>query len=238
MVLRKSGRFFCAHLSGNRGGQPASYMMGGIALMMLLLGGCVAQQADLKQTEKTLQQRIKQSNDELAQTRARQSQEISSLREQELPQLRGDLEKAMHQAQDLQAKQEDLKHRSAQLEQQTKKLEQLAAKMETDSTTRYAWVQKSIDNQDAKVAARLDEISKAMDASMAVLKRDIVEAVQRTNEGLGKRVDAKLDEQQKGQVDSQHRLDQVSQKFTQFNLALTGFKGALSGLNDRLGQEE
>ena len=35
------------------------------------LNGCVAQQADLKQTEKNLQQRIKQSNDELAQTRRR-----------------------------------------------------------------------------------------------------------------------------------------------------------------------
>jgi tol-pal system protein YbgF len=205
---------------------------------IMLLSGCVAQQADLKQTEKTLQQRIRQSNDELAQTRARQSQEISSLREQELPQLRGDLERALHQAQELQAKQEDLKHRSAQLEQQTKKLEQLAAKMEADSTTRYAWVQKSLDNQDAKVAARLDEISKAMDASMAALKKDIVEVVQRTNEGLGKRVDTKLDEQQKGFVENQHRLDQVSQKFTQFNQALTGFKDALTGLNERIGQEE
>ncbi len=209
-----------------------------IVALTALLSGCVAQQADLKQTEKTLQQRIKQSSDELAQARARQSQEISTLREQELPQLRGDLERALHQAQELQAKQEDLKHRSAQLEQQTRKLEQLAAKMEADSTTRYAWVQKSLDNQDAKVAARLDEITKAMDASMAALKKDIVDVVQRTNEGLGKRVDQKLDEQQKGLIENQHRLDQVSQKFTQFNQALTGFREALTSLNDRVAQEE
>lgn len=209
-----------------------------IVALTALLSGCVAQQADLKQTEKTLQQRIKQSSDELAQARARQSQEISTLREQELPQLRGDLERALHQAQELQAKQEDLKHRSAQLEQQTRKLEQLAAKMEADSTTRYVWVQKSLDNQDAKVAARLDEITKAMDASMAALKKDIVDVVQRTNEGLGKRVDQKLDEQQKGLIESQHRLDQVSQKFTQFNQALTGFREALTSLNDRVAQEE
>jgi tol-pal system protein YbgF len=124
------------------------------------------------------------------------------------------------------------------LEQTTKKLEQLATKMDADSTTRYAWVQKSLDNQDAKVAARLDEISKAMEAAMAALKRDIIEVVQRTNEGLAKRVDMKLDEQQKGLVENQHRLDQVSQKFTQFNQALTGFREALTGLNDRVGQEE
>jgi tol-pal system protein YbgF len=209
-----------------------------IVVLFAFLSGCVAQQADLKQTERNLQQRMKQQDDQLSQARARQGQEISTLREQELPQLRGDLEKALHQARELQAKQEDLKHRSAQLEQQTKKLEQLAAKMDADSTTRHAWVQKSLDNQDAKVAARLDEITKAMESAMAALKKDIVEIVQRTNEGLAKRVDAKLDEQQKSVIESHHRLDQVSQKFTQFNQALTGFKEALTGLNDRAGQSE
>lgn len=113
----------------------------------LLASGCVAQQADLKQTEKSLQQRIKQSSEESAQTRARQSQEISSLREQELPQLRGELERALHQAQELQGKQEDIKQRASQLEQrsiqieqQTKKLEQLAGKIETESSDRKSVV--------------------------------------------------------------------------------------------------
>lgn len=200
----------------------------------LFLPGCLAQQADLKQTERQLQQKIKQSNEELVQSRARQGQELASLRDQELPQLRGELEKALHQAQELQAKQEDFKHRSAQLEQQTKKLEQTAAKLDADNTTRYAWIQKSLDTQDAKVNARLDELSKTMD----VLKKDVVEAIQRTNEALAKRVDLKLDEQQKGLADDHARIEQVSQKFAQFNQALTGFKEALTGLNDRLNQEE
>src|SRR5262245_10771428 len=139
-----------------------------------LATGCLAQQADLKQTEKQLQQKIKQQDEQLSQARARQSQELSTLREQELPQLRGDLEKAQHQAQELQAKQDDLKQRSTHLEQQTKKLEQLATKLDTDSTTRYTWVQKTLDTQDAKVNARLDELSKSMDA----LKKEIVDAMQ------------------------------------------------------------
>ncbi|HEX5545401.1 MAG TPA: hypothetical protein VFX10_07875, partial [Nitrospira sp.] len=129
----------------------------GIAVCGLLLQGCVAQQSDLKKAEKDLQQ-------QLSQTRARQSQEISTLREHELPQLRGELEKALHQARELQNKQEDFKHRSVQLEQQTKKLEQLAAKLETDSSTRYLWMQKSFETQDVKVSARLDELSKTMEA--------------------------------------------------------------------------
>ncbi len=42
------------------------------------LSGCVAQQSDLKQTEKVLQQRIKQQDDQLSQTRARQSRNCPS----------------------------------------------------------------------------------------------------------------------------------------------------------------
>ncbi|MBH0193058.1 MAG: hypothetical protein HP492_15125, partial [Nitrospira sp.] len=116
-----------------------------IVVLFAFLTGCVAQQADLLQTEKVLQQRIKQQDEQLSQTRARQSQEISTLRDQDLPHLRGELERALNQTQDIQAKQEDLKHRLAQLEQHTKKLEQLTAKMDTDNTTRHAWVQKSLD---------------------------------------------------------------------------------------------
>ena len=209
-----------------------------ILVLFAFLTGCVAQQADLLQTEKALQQRIKQQDDQLSQTRARQSQEISTLRDQDLPHLRGELERAVYQAQDLQAKQEDLKHRLAQLEQHTKKLEQLTAKMDTDNTTRHAWVQKSLDNQDAKLTSKLDEFSKSMDQAVGTLKRDIVDVVQRTNDTLSKRVDAKLDEQQKGLSETQHHVSQVSEKFSQFNQALTGFREALVGLNERVEQQE
>jgi len=202
-------------------------MLLGLVVGCLLLPGCVAQQSDLKKAEKDLQQ-------QLSQTRARQNQEISTLREHELPQLRGELDKALHQARELQSKQEDFKHRSAQLEQQTKKLEQLAAKLESDSSTRYLWMQKSFETQDAKVSARLDELSKAMEN----LKKEVIDVVQRTNEGLAKRVDVKLEGHQKELTEHQNKIEQSSQKFTQFNQALTGFREALTGLNDRVGEQE
>jgi len=202
-------------------------LLPGVVMIGLILPGCVAQQSDLKRTEKDFK-------NQLSQTSAKQSHELSTLREQELPQLRGELEKALHLAKDLQARQDDFKHRSAQLEQQTKKLEQLATKLETDSSTRYLWVQKSFETQDAKVSARLDEISKAMEA----LRKDVIEVVQRTNESLTKRVDAKLDEQRRESAETRSRIEQVSQKFAQFNQALTGFREALSGLNDRVGAGE
>ena len=215
------------------------------AICALLSTGCLAQQADLKQTEKNLQQRIKQSSDESAQTRARQSQEISVLREQELPQLRGELERALHQAQELQAKQEDIKQRSAQLEQQTKRLEQLAGKLEADSTTRYNQARESLNAQDVKnkqerdqlrmdVNTRLDDVSRQME----VIRKEIIEVVQKTNSGLAKSLDARLEEQHKALVDNQARTEQLSVKFAQFSQSLTAFRDSLTGLSERVSQEE
>ncbi|SPP65825.1 putative Tol-Pal system protein YbgF (Modular protein) [Nitrospira lenta] len=210
-----------------------------LVMLFTLLSGCVAQQADLKQTERTLQQKLKQQDDQFSQTRARQSQEISTLREQDLPQLRGELEKARHQAEDLQSKQEDLKHRSAQLEQQTKKLEQLAAKLEADTNTRYVWLQKSLETQDAKVNARLDELSKMVSKATDDLKRDVLTAVKQSNEVLDRKVAERLDGQRRDLEASQQSLDQkVSQNLTQFNQSLTGFKTAFTSLNDRVIQDE
>ena len=183
----------------------------------LLSTGC-ALQSDLKQTEKNLQQRIKQSSDESAQTRARQSQEISVLREQDLPQMRGELERALHQSQELQGKQEDLKQRASQIEEQTKKLEQVAGKIETESSTRYAWVQKSLDTQELKskedrerfrteMNSRLDDVNKQME----ILGKELIEAVQKTNSALMKSVDARLEEQRKTAAAVSERLAQEEQ---------------------------
>jgi tol-pal system protein YbgF len=202
-----------------------------IIVLFVLLSGCVAQEADLRQTEKVLQQRIKQQDDQLSQARAKQGLEISTLRDQELPRLRGDLEKALYQAQDLQAKQEDFKHRLAQLEQHIKK-------MEADNATRHAWVQKSLDTQETKVSARLDELSRAMESATGQLRKDIVDAIQRTNDTLAKRVEVRLEEQQKGAADNRQRLEQVSEKFAQFNQALTGFRDALTELNNQVEEGE
>jgi hypothetical protein len=82
------------------------------------LGGCVAERTDVKQTEESLQEIIPHTNQEFAQTRARQNQEIAMLRERDLPQLRGELERAMHQMKEIQQSQDDLKHRLALFEHQ------------------------------------------------------------------------------------------------------------------------
>ena len=201
-----------------------------VIVLFALLLGCAAQE-DLRQTEKVLQQRMKHQDDQLLQARARQNMEISTLRDQDFPRLRGELEKALYQAKDVQVKQEDIKHRLALLEEHVKKLD-------ADNTTRHAWVQKSLDTQDAKVATRVEELSRAMESATAQLRKDIVDAIHRTNDTLAKRVDTRLEEQQKGTASNDQRLNQVSDKFTQFSQALTGFRYALKELNDRMEQEE
>jgi tol-pal system protein YbgF len=213
------------------------------------MGGCVAQQADLKTAERQLQKSIKQSNEELAQRGAQQRQELEEIKGQEIPRLRGDVDRVQHLTQDLQGKQEDLKQRSAGLEQQTKKLDQkldhLAKNLETENTARYSQLRESLNAQDAKSKAdrdqlrsevnnRLDEINKQVE----LLRKDIIEVVQKSNTALAKSVDVKLDEQRKALTENQARTEQLATKFTQFSQALTGFRESLTGLNERVGQEE
>ena len=210
-------------------------------LSISLLSGCVAQQADLKSAER----RMKESNEALAQRGAQQRQELEELKSQELPKLRGELEKAQHQAQEIQRAQDDLRQRSAVLEQQTRKLEQLSAKLDADSANRYAQVRESLNAQDVKnkadrdqlrldVNARLDDVNRQMEA----LRKDIIDAVQKTNAVSAKSIDVKFDEQRKALGDTQVRTDQLSAKFTQFNQALTGFRDSLTSMNERIAQEE
>jgi tol-pal system protein YbgF len=206
-----------------------------------LLHGCVAQQADLKSAER----RFKESNEALAQRGAQQRQELEELKSQEIPKLRGELERAQHQAQEIQRAQDDMRQRSAVLEQQTKKLEQLSAKLDAESANRYAQVRESLNAQDMKnkadrdqlrvdVNTRLDDVNRQMEG----LRKEIIDAVQKTNTALTKSMDVKLDEQRKALADSQARTDQLSAKFTQFNQALTGFRDSLTSLGERVAQEE
>ena len=210
-------------------------------LSISLLNGCVAQQADLKSAER----RFNQSNEALAQRGAQQRQELEELKSQEIPKLRGELEKAQHQAQEIQRAQDDLRQRSAVLEQQTKKLEQLSAKLDAENANRYAQVRESLNAQDLKnksdrdqlrvdVNTRLDDVNRQME----VLRKEIIDVVQKTNTAFAKSMDVKLDEQRKALADTQVRTEQLSAKFTQFNQALTGFRDSLTSMNERVAQEE
>lgn len=167
-----------------------------LSLIYLSLSGCVAQQADMKSMER----KIKQSSAEQNRRVAQQNQELEILKGQDLPKLRGELEKAQHQAKEIQRAQDDLSQRSAVLEQQTRKLEQLASRLESESANRYTQVRESLNAQDMKnksdrdqlridVNTRLDDINRQMES----LRKDIIDAVTKTNAALVKSVTTRLD---------------------------------------------
>jgi hypothetical protein len=149
---------------------------------------------------KSVERRIKESSAEQRKRTAQQNQELEVLRSQELPKLRGELEKAQHQAQEIQRDQDDLRQRSAVLEQQTRELEQLSSKLESESANRYAQVRESLNAQDMKnktdrdqlrvdVNTRLDDVNRQMES----LRKDIIDAVAKTNAALVKGVETRLD---------------------------------------------
>ena len=167
-----------------------------VSLIYLSLSGCVAQQADMKSMERKLKQSSAEQNKRVAQ----QNQELEILKSQELPKLRGELEKAQHQAREIQRAQDDLGQRSTVLEQQARKLEQLSSQLESGSANRYAQVRESLNAQDMKnksdrdqlridVNTRLDDINRQMES----LRKDIIDAVAKTNATLAKGVDTRLD---------------------------------------------
>ena len=167
-----------------------------LSLLYLSLSGCVAQQADMKSMER----KIKQSSAEQNKRVAQQNQELEILKSQELPKLRGELEKAQHQAREIQRAQDDLGQRSAVLEQQTRKLEQLSSHLESESANRYAQFRESLNAQDMKnksdrdqlridVNTRLDDINRQMES----LRKDIIDAVAKTNATLVKALTSRLD---------------------------------------------
>ena len=246
---------------GAVGGKAAPARLGVLVLIasgLALLSGCVAQQADLKQTERELQRRIKQQTEEQAQTRARQNQEIVSLREQDIPSLRGDVDKAIHRTQSLEARQDDLLARLASQDSKVNQRLGESEKRSAEESKRLEWVEKQLVNQDASlkaerdrnraefaaVTARLDQVTAHMDA----IQKNVLDAMQKTTTVLAQKVDSRLDDQQKvlhgletrsqnvAQLDSQNKVlaDQVSR----LNQALVDFKQALGNLGERVVQQD
>ena len=71
------------------------------------------------------------------------------------------------------------------------------------------------------VNARLDDVNRQMEA----VRKEIIDVVQKTNSGLAKSLDARLEEQHKALADTQARTEQLSAKFAQFSQSLTAFQG-------------
>ena len=168
---------------------------------------------------KSMERKIKQSSAEQNKRVAQQNQELEILKSQELPKLRGELEKAQHQAQEIQRAQDDLSQRSAVLEQQARKLEQLSSQLESGSANRYAQVRESLNAQDMRnksdrdqlridVNTRLDDINRQMES----LRKDIIDAVAKTNATLVKSLTSRLDSVDVAIGSILHRVEELEKR--------------------------
>ena len=158
-----------------------------LLVVFLASHGCVGQQGDMRGIER----RLMQSNQKLAQSGAQQRQEVEALKGEEIPKLRGELDRALQKMLVLQRKQDDLEQQMAVLKQ--------PAKSELDATL-STQMRESLNALDVKnkadrdqlrgdVNIRLDEINRQME----VLSKDIIDAVQKTNATLVKNVDGRLE---------------------------------------------
>ncbi len=237
------------------------------AVIATVLPGCIAQQADLKQAERDLQKKIKQSNEEQVQTRARQSQEISAIREQELPTLRGDLDKALHQGKvfenrldDLQAKLEsriekrsaDQDRRAAEQDQRLSGIAKQLLDQDRQATADRERMKAESEQLRAELAKNRAELAKNLEQMrdhLDSVQRAIVEAVKKTTDESSKKIDVRLEAQQKEirametksatlgqQMDVQNRSQK--DQLEKINHALASFKEALTGLGDKLVRQE
>jgi tol-pal system protein YbgF len=80
--------------------------------LMLSLAGC-AQQSDLVRQEKELTAKITKLDQSIGETRAKFNQELATLREEELPALRGNLDKGSNRFETIQRRLDDVENKSA-----------------------------------------------------------------------------------------------------------------------------
>ena len=198
----------------------------------LLLCGCVAQQADLVNVEKglnakiakldkqerELHQSIKDFEKMVRENRAQLNQDIVVLRDADLPSMHGEIEKGAHQLSTLRSRVDDLEHQSGgRLEAVTKRLA-LVEKTQSDQAAARDRAQDEL----AKITTRLE----AMSGTMAA---------------MAKTMGGRIEEHDKVLTRGDHAeklTQQLSEQMTQYGKALAEFKKALTGVGDRLAQDE
>jgi tol-pal system protein YbgF len=213
------------------------------ACTVLFLSGCLAQQADLDQMErslggkitkldqrdKELQATVKQAKADvdklISEARARLTQEMTVLRDEDLPAIRGALDKESHQILSLRTRLDDL-------EDQTSKRLALVTAADTERKVALQGLKQERDRlheELGKLSARVEAMGNSLGAMV-------------------KTIGGRLDEQEKTlrssdarsvvlgqQLDSQSRT--TAEQIMQLSRALADFKQAMHGLGEKVAQE-
>lgn len=210
----------------------------------LALAGCLAQEADLRkvnadldakirkldQREQEIQKQVNEATKQIKaesekaerlvyEARARLNQDITALREADLPGVLGGVERNEHQIKMLRERLEDLEHRAAQDRQHV------------------AAAEKALKEQ---AAAQQAERDRAQQESAKLLAR--LDAVQGALAALAPKVEARLQEHDRAIEEERAEVaalsKQLQQEMVKLTRALEGFKQAMNDLGEKVVQQE
>jgi len=153
---------------------------------MLAMAGCFAQQSDLVRQEKELTAKIAKARADLDQvigeTKARFNQELTTLREEELPALRGNMDKGSNQFETMQRRLDDVENKSAARLNVLEKIQHDQANLLKTDRDR---VQEEL----AKLAETVGALAKTVDAKLGSHDKTL-EQLSRSLTDLSARVEA------------------------------------------------
>lgn len=229
-------------------------VLGGVSF--LALGGCLAQQADLKQTDVQLKKQIREARAELDrmvnETRARLNEDITQLREREIASVRNDLEKRAHEGETLKHGQDDLLARldrtSKELREQSNVVAAARAELRAEQERfrgeikveqeRLRTDQERFrsDFRDA-VTKDLSKLSGDSSAQLAKLgvRTDELAARLGTTEGIFRKVNERMEEQARDLKSGDQRAATLTQRLETQDRALGDMRQALGDFKQVLG---
>ncbi len=150
-------------------------------MLMLSPAGC-AQQSDLVKQEKELTAKIAKLDQSIGETRAKFNQELATLREEELPALRGNLDKGSNRFETIQHRLDDVENKSAVRLNVIEKIQHDQANLLKTDRDR---VQEEL----AKLAETVGALAKTVDAKLGSHDKTL-EQLSRSLTDLSVKVDA------------------------------------------------
>lgn len=210
-----------------------------------VLTGCLAQQADLKKVEgelgaklKTLDQQEKELQSSLAKargdldklitdTRARLREEISNIREQEIPKLQGKQDELDHRAGELRNKLDDVRSGMTAAQKRLEAIERI--QHDQTQVIKADRDRAQADREQARaelgtLTEALKKLGQAVDERLAVQEKSLAAGQSKAVEGLAQRLDAQGKE--------------FTGSLGEFRVALEKFKAVMVELESRVGKAD
>jgi tol-pal system protein YbgF len=223
--------------------RPTLAWLAACGVLSASLTGCLAQKAELAQVErdlgtkissldrqkKELEQSIKQANADIdrlvRETRAKFLQQVTSLREEELASVRGDLEKKGDQLARLEGRADDLNARLREMDDRAAKRLAAIEKSQEDQAAAMKADRERLSLDLGKLGARLEKLGETLGTFAKALEQH--DKALASAEARDSMLAQQLDAQGRG----------LAEQMGQFRTALGDFKAALNGFGEKLVQE-